>query len=88
MAAPTGVVTRPLAADEIDAAMALLVLDEEHTTGRSSKLGPSDLAAWLSGLDFAVDTWLFEENGRLVAFGWHEGNGPEIEQVVFEKAVA
>jgi GNAT superfamily N-acetyltransferase len=76
VAIPAGIVVRPLAAGEFERAAALLALDEEHTTGRPSKLGLSDLAAWLDGVDLDADTWSFEENGELVAFGWHEGVGP------------
>ena len=72
MAAPAGIAIRPLTTDDLAAATALLAFDEEHSTGRPSKLGTSDLASWLSGCDLALDTWLFEEDGSLVAFGWHE----------------
>lgn len=71
----TGTTMRPLAEEDFEAAHALLALDEAHTTGWPSRMELSDLRAWLSSVDLARDTWLLEEDGRLVAFGWHEGNG-------------
>ncbi len=76
MAVPAGIAIRPLTAEDIEAAAALLALDEQHSTGCPSKLGPSDLTEWLSRADFEVDTWVFEENGRFVGFGWHEPHNP------------
>ena len=76
MAASPEIEIRPLGPDDIETAVALLALDEEHSTGRPSKVGPADLTAWLRGLDLDADTWLLEEDGHLVAFGWHEGHGP------------
>ena len=49
-----------------------LAEDEAQLFGRPSRVGVADVTAWLSGLDLAVDTWLFEEDGRLVAVGWVE----------------
>jgi mycothiol synthase len=72
MAAPAGVAFRPLAASEFAAVAALLAADEAHGTGRPSRLAAADLRSWLAGVDLAVDTWVFAEDGRPLAFGWHE----------------
>jgi mycothiol synthase len=66
---------RPVAPDDFEAALELLIADEEHSTGGRSRLGISDLRVWLSGLDYDEDTWLVEEDGRIVALGWHEPEG-------------
>jgi mycothiol synthase len=66
---------RPITPDELEAAAELLALDEAHTLGRPSRIGLTDLRAWLSGADPEKDTWLVEEDGRFVALGWHEANG-------------
>ena len=50
----------------------LLRADEEQVVGRRSRIGLSDLRQWLSRVDFDADTWIFEDDGRLVAFGWGE----------------
>jgi mycothiol synthase len=57
---------------DIERAVELLRADEEHLTGRRSRLGPSDLRQWLTRIDLMEDAWLVEEGGRLVAFGWAE----------------
>jgi mycothiol synthase len=57
---------------DIERAVELLRADEEHLTGRRSRLGPSDLRQWLARIDLGEDVWLVEERGRLVAFGWAE----------------
>jgi mycothiol synthase len=61
---------RPATADDIDAVAALLARDEEHTLGRPSKLTPDDMRAWIGPVDLASDSWLAEENGCPIAFGW------------------
>jgi mycothiol synthase len=70
-----GITTRPLFDEDLEAALALLVLDEEYLLGRPSTIEVSDLRAWLGSIERDKDTWLLEEDGRLVAFGWHELNG-------------
>ena len=66
---------RPFTEQDFEDAHALLALDEEHAMGRPSRVEVSDLRAWFGSVDFAQDTWLLEEAGRLVGFGWHEGHG-------------
>jgi mycothiol synthase len=61
--------------EDFAAVHAMLVLDEEHALGRRSRMQVSDVRAWLTGVDLAKDSWLLEEDGRLVGLGWHEANG-------------
>ncbi len=63
---------RPISPDDFVALAAFLAEDETHLFGRPSRLGVADVTAWLSGPDLTSDTWLFEEDGRLVAAGWVE----------------
>ena len=63
---------RPITPDDFMALAAFLAEDETHLFGRPSRLGVADVTAWLSGPDLTSDTWLFEEDGRLVAAGWVE----------------
>jgi mycothiol synthase len=60
---------------DLDDVLELLRADEEHLLGRRSRIGPSDLRQWLSRVDLATDTWMFEEDDRLVACGWGEADG-------------
>jgi mycothiol synthase len=69
---------RPITPDDFPAFAAFLADDESALFGRPSRVGVADVTAWLSGPDLANDTWLFEEDGRLVAAGWvekHEDTG-------------
>ena len=61
---------RPATTDDFGAMLELLAEDEEHLLGRPSRIGVGDLRDWLSRTDLAVDTWLFEDEGRLCALGW------------------
>jgi mycothiol synthase len=61
--------------DDFERALELLRLDEENLTGRPSRIGPSDLRQWLGDATLGEDTWLHEEDGELVAFGWAGGFG-------------
>jgi mycothiol synthase len=63
---------RPITPDDLPALAAFLAEDETHLFGRPSRVGVADVTAWLSGLDLSSDTWLFEEDGSLVAAGWVE----------------
>jgi mycothiol synthase len=60
--------------EEFPAVAAFLAEDETHLFGRPSRLGVPDVTAWLSRPNLATDTWLFEEDGRLVALGWVEAH--------------
>jgi mycothiol synthase len=66
---------RPAAPDDLECVVELVRADEEHLVGRRSRIGLSDLRQWLSRVDLAEDTWMFEEDGRVIAFGWGETVG-------------
>jgi len=63
---------RPITPDDFAAFAAFLADDESELFGRPSRVGVADVTAWLSGPDLSNDTWLFEEDGGLVAAGWVE----------------
>jgi mycothiol synthase len=63
---------RPVTSDDFPALAAFLADDGTHLFGHPSRVGVADVTAWLSGLDLAGDTWLYEDDGRLVAAGWVE----------------
>ena len=69
---------RPVTPEDFPALAAFLAEDETHLFGRPSRVGLSDVTAWLTGPDLPHDSWLFEDGDRLVAFGWvekHEDTG-------------
>ena len=51
-----------------------LAEDESHLFGRPSRLGETDVAAWLSRVNLERDTWLFQEDEQIAALGWVEAN--------------
>src|SRR5262245_44372108 len=61
---------RPATDVDIDALVALFKRDETYTLGRPSQLTSSDLRAWMSSVDYGADSWVAEDDGRPVAFGW------------------
>jgi mycothiol synthase len=63
---------RPITTDDLPALAAFLAEDETHLFGRPSRVGVADVTAWLAGPNLASDSWIFEEDGRLVALGWVE----------------
>jgi mycothiol synthase len=62
--------SRPATAGDFKKMLALVVADEEHFSGRPSQLMVGDLREWLSRTVLATDSWLYEEDGALVALGW------------------
>ena len=66
---------RAITTDDFPAVAGFLAEDETHLFGRPSRVGLADITAWLSGPDLPHDTWLFEEDGALVAVGWIEKHG-------------
>jgi mycothiol synthase len=61
--------------DDLDAVLELIRTDEETLTGRASTLGLSDLKEWLKGVELERSTWLHEEGGPVLAFGWADLRG-------------
>jgi mycothiol synthase len=57
---------------DFPAVAAFLAEDESHVFGRPSRLGVADVTAWFAQVDLERDTWLFEEEGQIVALGWAE----------------
>jgi mycothiol synthase len=66
---------RPFTPADAPAVAALAAADEEALRGRPSKIQPQDVVAWLSRADLEHDSWLFEDDGKLVAAGWFEAYG-------------
>jgi mycothiol synthase len=64
---------RPVTEADYPAMLELLVEDEEHVLGRTSRISLGDVRAWLSDPDLETDTWLYEDAGSLRAVGWCEG---------------
>lgn len=61
---------RPITEADLDAVLALLRDEEEHTFGRPSRIGASDLREWTSHSNLAEQSWLFEADEELRAVGW------------------
>ncbi|HEX3237168.1 MAG TPA: GNAT family N-acetyltransferase [Gaiellaceae bacterium] len=65
-------IDRPVTSDDFPAIAEFLAEDETHLFGRPSRVGVADVTAWLAGVELSSDTWLFEEDGRMIALGWVE----------------
>jgi mycothiol synthase len=63
---------RPITPADVPALAAFLAEDETDLFGRPSRVGVPDVTAWLSGNDLGNDSWLYEEDGAIVAAGWVE----------------
>lgn len=64
---------RPVLDEDLPVIASFLADDEERLLGRPSRTGVSDVRAWMSGADFAHDTWLYEDDdGHVRALGWVE----------------
>ena len=61
---------RPLTEGDLEAALALIVADEERINGRPSRRTLGDIRAWTSRADLARDSWLFEDGEGIAAVGW------------------
>jgi mycothiol synthase len=66
---------RPFTPADAPAVAAIAAADEEALRGRPSKIQPQDVVAWLTRVDLERDSWLFEDDGELVAAGWFEAYG-------------
>jgi GNAT superfamily N-acetyltransferase len=63
---------RPISPEDAPAVAALARADEEVLRGRPSHLVADEVAAWWERTDLPNDSWLFEENGDVVAAGWFQ----------------
>jgi mycothiol synthase len=63
---------RPAAEEDLRAVVQLLIEDEEFLLRRPSRIGVADLRQWLNGVELASDTWIFEDESGMHAFGWAE----------------
>jgi mycothiol synthase len=59
-----------MTAGDYAAVAVFLAEDETHLFGRPSRVGETDVAAWLSNVDLERNSWLFEEEGQIAALGW------------------
>jgi mycothiol synthase len=64
--------SRPITDADIESVLALAVEDESVLQGRPSRLGSNDVRGWLARVDLAQDSWLYEEDGKLVAVSWFD----------------
>jgi mycothiol synthase len=64
--------TRPITDEDIEAVVALAVEYESVLQGRPSRLGTNDVRGWLTRVDLEQDSWLYEEDGKLVAVSWFD----------------
>lgn len=58
---------RPATREDLAAVAELFGSVEEAVTGRPSRLDATAVDGWLHTISFETNTWLFEEDGRLVA---------------------
>ena len=63
---------RPATAEDFEAMIGVIKVDEEALLGRPSQLGVADLREWMSRTNLAEDSWLYEEDRKLCAFGWFD----------------
>ncbi|HEY8316539.1 MAG TPA: GNAT family N-acetyltransferase [Gaiellaceae bacterium] len=63
---------RPITDADIDAIAALAAEDEAALFGRASHIGTADVRGWLTRTDLANDSWLYEDDGELVAVSWFD----------------
>jgi mycothiol synthase len=63
-----------MTAGDFAAIAVFLAEDETHLFGRPSRVGETDVAAWLSNVDLERNSWLFEEGGQIAALGWVDLN--------------
>ena len=58
---------RPAARDDYPGVAALFRVADEAVLGRPSVIDVSEVDSWMAGVNLATNTWLFEEDGKLVA---------------------
>jgi mycothiol synthase len=69
------VITRPITEADFEAVAAFLADDEERLLGRPGRIAAADVRSWLSLIDLTTDSWLSDEEGRIVAVGWVDPRG-------------
>ncbi len=80
---------RPIDPDaDVDTVVAIVRADEEALRGRPSHVEGADVRMWWTRTDLERDSWLFEDDGRVVAAGWggREGEAGEFAGVVAQGA--
>jgi mycothiol synthase len=73
---PLSITQRPATQEDAAVVAALLAEDETVLNGHPSRLTEVDVVSWWAGTDLARDSWLLQEDGRLVAAGWFDRHGP------------
>jgi len=76
VAVPETITRRPATRADAAAFAEMAAADESALLGRPSRLGEGDMLAWWSRCDLEADSWLLEEDGRLVGGGWFELHAP------------
>jgi mycothiol synthase len=68
----TAITRRPATREDAAAVATLVAADEAVLLGRPSRVGEIDLLDWWNRTDLESDSWLLEEDGKLVGAGWSE----------------
>ena len=73
---------------DVDVLVAMVRADEEALRGRPSHVEEADVRMWWTGTDLEHDSWLVEDEGRVVAIGWggREGEAGEFAGIVAQGA--
>ena len=66
---------RPIAEGDLEAVVALIVVDEEHLQGRPSQVTAGDVREWMRGVELERDSWLFEDGDGITGAGWSNVHG-------------
>jgi len=73
---PATIIRRPATKADVAAFAEMCAADEAALLGRPSRVGEGDVLAWWSRCNLAEDSWLLEDDGRLVGGGWFELHHP------------
>jgi len=72
VAVPETITRRPATKEDAPAVAAVAAADEAALTGRLSRIGAGDVLAWWSRCDLEKNSWVLEQDGRMVGVGWFE----------------
>jgi len=61
---------RPVEESDYEAVAEFLRQDEERLFGRPSRIQDSDIRQWMGETDLATCSWLYEDDGAVVAVAW------------------